>query len=102
VNAPHRHAAQVAAKPVLTPARLWDASVRRSIEDEIERLIGLLDLVEPDPDLEPWLAGDASNTGDRESDNCDLEEQHDAEPSEDGETVTWGDDLKSQEVLVSL
>jgi hypothetical protein len=29
-------------------ARLVDLSVRRSIEDEIERLISVLDFVEPD------------------------------------------------------
>jgi hypothetical protein len=41
-------------------ARLVDLSVRRSIEDEIERLISVLDFVEPDPDLEPslgWTVG---------------------------------------------
>lgn len=59
-------------------ARLSDPTVRRSIEDEIERLISLLDFVEPDPDLEPYLAGgiEVVGTNDREQDNCDLEEQH--------------------------
>ena len=40
----------------------FDPTVRRSIEDEIERLISLLDFLSPDPDLEdcadgePWLS----------------------------------------------
>lgn len=73
-------------------ARLSDPSVRRSIEDEIERLISLLDFVEPDPDLEPFLAGggEVCRTDDREEDDCDLEEQHDAEPSE-GDSCGWTD-----------
>ncbi len=56
-------------------ARLSDPVVRRSIEDEIERLIALLDLVDPDPDLEPWLAGGAEvcGTDDREGDSSDDE-----------------------------
>lgn len=56
-------------------ARLSDPTVRRSIEDEIERLISLLDFVEPDPDLEPWLAGggEVVGTDDREMDASDDE-----------------------------
>jgi hypothetical protein len=56
-------------------ARLVDPLVRRSIEDEIERLISLLDLAEPDPDFEPWLAGGAEVVGinDREGDASDDE-----------------------------
>lgn len=77
--------------------RLFDPAVRRSIEDEIERLISLLDLVEPDPDLEPYLAGgiEVVGTEDREQDDCDLEEQHDAEgycPEDYGETHSWSND----------
>jgi hypothetical protein len=84
-------------------ARLTDPSVRRSIEDEIERLISMLDYVEPDQDLEPWLAGgiEVVGTDDREEDNCDFEDGHDAEPDQcDGESVTWENDPQSQEVLV--
>jgi hypothetical protein len=42
---------------------------------------------------------------DREQDNCDLEDNHDAEGycmEDHGETVMWGDDMESQEVLVTL
>ncbi|WP_027057399.1 hypothetical protein [Mesorhizobium loti] len=55
--------------------RLSDPTVRHSIEDEIERLISLLDLTEPDPDCEPWLAGGAEVVGknDREGDASDDE-----------------------------
>ncbi|CAN7597013.1 hypothetical protein LJR234_004599 [Mesorhizobium amorphae] len=55
--------------------RLTDPLVRRSIEDEIERLISLLDFVEPDPDLEPYLAGrgEVVGTDDREGDDSDYE-----------------------------
>jgi hypothetical protein len=55
---------------------------RRQIEDGIEWLIGLLDGMEPDPDLEPSLAGSywaASGGDDRELDNSDDEDGHDAE-----------------------
>jgi hypothetical protein len=86
-------------------ARMQDPSVRRSIEDEIERLISMLDFVEPDQDLKPWLAGgiEVVGTDDREEDDCDLEDGHDAEPDQcDGETDTWENDPQSQEVPVSL
>lgn len=55
--------------------RLSDPTVRRSIEDEIERLISLLDLVDPDPDMEPYMAGGAEvvGTDDREGDTSELE-----------------------------
>ncbi|PZV35988.1 hypothetical protein [Mesorhizobium kowhaii] len=84
-------------------SRLSDPSIRRSIEEEIERLISLLDFVEPDPDLEPWLAGgiEVVGTGDREQDDCDLEEQHDAEgycPEDYGETLVWSNDPDQPQV----
>ncbi|UVK39934.1 hypothetical protein LHFGNBLO_001349 [Mesorhizobium sp. AR10] len=71
-------------------ALLSDPTVRRSIKDEIERLISLLDFVDGDPDLEPWLAGgrEVCCTDDREEDDCDLEEQHDAELPE-SESCAW-------------
>lgn len=46
---------------------------RRSLEDEIERLIGLLDAVDPDPDLED----------ESEDDDADLEDGGDTEPNGD-------------------
>ncbi len=72
-----------------------------------------LDLMEADCDLEEtaddepslgWVdRGNPGNTLDLELDNCDDEDGHDAEADVcDAETVMWGDDLKSQEVLVSL
>lgn len=60
----------------ITPA------TRRGIEDAIERLIALLDRLDPDADLEP--IGDDEETGDLEPDN-DGEENGDLEPSYDGE-----------------
>lgn len=76
-------------------------------------LITALDLMEADCDLEEtaddepslgWVdRGNPGNTLDLELDNCDDEDGHDAEADVcDGETVMWPDDLKSQEVLVSL
>lgn len=41
---------------------------RRAVEDEIERLIAMLDSMEPDPDLEPWLG-----SGDDREDQCEDE-----------------------------
>ena len=63
--------------------RLPDPTVRRAIEDEIERLISLLDVIDPDPDLEPWLAGGAEvvGTDDREGDTSDDEDGQDSEYS---------------------
>lgn len=54
---------------------LSDPSVRRSIEDEIERLMSMLDLMDGDPDLEPALAGgtEVVGTDDREGDSSDDE-----------------------------
>jgi len=45
---------------------LLDASVRRSIEDEIERLIALLDLLDGDPDLEDGRDDEPEET------DCDV------------------------------
>lgn len=55
--------------------RLSDPSVRRSIEDEIERLISMLDLVDGVADLDPALTGGAEvvGTDDREGDASELE-----------------------------
>lgn len=64
--------------------RQWRQSVEKRLNDLLDRamsLITALDLMEAD---------------------CDLEDSHDAEPSEDGESVMWHDDLKSQEVLAPL
>ena len=60
-----------------------DGRARRAIEAEIERLISLLDLMDPDPDLEPWLAGgtEVVDTLDKEQDTCDDEDDGSAEPS---------------------
>jgi hypothetical protein len=52
------------------------------------------------PDRGPGCHG--VECDDREADFCDDEDSHDAEPSEDGETGMWPDDLTNQTVLVSL
>ena len=66
---------------------------RRSIENEIERLIAMLDTYDPDPDLEPylgWTNGEAANDEHSLEGRADLEEQHDLELNEyDGETCQW-------------
>lgn len=55
---------------------------RAAIEDAIERLVNLLDQVDGDPDLEPYLSG-YENDDDREADAGDEAEVDDAdsEPS---------------------
>lgn len=57
--------------------------LRHRIEAEIDRLIGLLDVVDGDPDLEPWLAGIGGPDDDREGDPLDDGELDDSddEPS---------------------
>jgi hypothetical protein len=87
--------------------REWRQSVQKRLNDLLDRamsLITALDMMEVDCDLEE-TADDEPSLGcldDLEQDNCDFEEGGDAEPCPDiyGETVTWPDDLKSQEVLV--
>ncbi|RUV00543.1 hypothetical protein EOA79_20280 [Mesorhizobium sp. M1A.F.Ca.IN.020.03.2.1] len=68
-----------------------DSLARRAIEDEIERLISLLDLMEADCDLEDgaddepslgWCTGyGPGDTLDLEADDCDDEDDGTAEPS---------------------
>ncbi|MBN9550780.1 MAG: hypothetical protein J0H31_18400 [Alphaproteobacteria bacterium] len=70
---------------MILTSRLSDPTVRRSIEDEIERLIALLDYVEPEPDLEPWLAGgiEVVGMGDREGDDeRELDDEREADPAD--------------------
>ncbi|MFA6153162.1 hypothetical protein [Mesorhizobium sp.] len=73
-----------------------DLPMRRSIEDEIERVISKLDYFDADPDLEPWLAGgpEVVGTDDREGDYCDLEDMNNAEGScaEDYGDAAWSND----------
>ncbi|MFD1982647.1 hypothetical protein ACFSOZ_08155 [Mesorhizobium newzealandense] len=88
--------------------RQWRQSVEKRLNDLLDRvdramsLITALDLMEADCDLEE-TADDEPSLGcldDLELDNCDDEEGGDTEPDNFSETVMWGDDLKSQEVLV--
>ncbi|ESW91707.1 hypothetical protein X773_01120 [Mesorhizobium sp. LSJC285A00] len=86
--------------------RIWRQSVEKRLNDLLDRamsLITALDCMEADCDLEE-TADDEPSLGcldDLELDNADDEEGADAEPCPDtyGETVMWGEDLKSQEVL---
>lgn len=73
---------------------LPETTPRAAIATSIERLIDLLDAMEGDPDLEPYLAGFDHQTSDREDDAGDcpeiedehggniLDEPHDAEDDE--------------------
>ncbi|MER8746011.1 hypothetical protein NKH54_23425 [Mesorhizobium sp. M1004] len=116
--------------PKGTDPRVWRQSIEKRLNDLLDRAMSLvtaLDLMEADfcddeetGDDEPslgwahnggqsFLSGTAPNlpagdTCDLELDNADYEEGADAEPCPDtyGETAMGGDDLKSQEVLVSL
>ena len=95
--------------------RQWRQSLEKRLNDLLDRamsLITALDMMEIDCDLEDtaddepslgWVdRGQSGGTLDLELDNCDDEDGHDAEPSEDGEYIMWPNDLKSQEVLVRL
>ncbi|MES0016530.1 hypothetical protein [Mesorhizobium sp. M0036] len=92
--------------PKGTDPRIWRQSIEKRLNDLLDRamsLITALDLMQADCDLED-TADDEPSLGcldDLELDNADDEEGADAEPCPDtyGETVMWGDDLKSQEVL---
>lgn len=68
-------------------------SRRQAIEAEIERLIAMLDGLDPDPDLEPylgWAEGEAASDEHPSFNATDLEEQHDCEMDEcDQETEQW-------------
>lgn len=94
--------------PQGTDPRQWRQSVEKRLNDLLDRamsLITALDCMEADCDLEETADDEPSLLclDDREQDNCDDEDSHDAEPDQcDGESVMWPDDLKSQEVLVSL
>jgi len=62
---------------------------RRSIEDEIERLIAFLDMIDGDPDLE------ASGDDEPEETDCDLAGAYtDAEydPAAWGDSQSWSED----------
>jgi hypothetical protein len=107
--------------------RTWRQSVEKRLNELLDRamsLITALDMMEVDCELEDtaddepslgwghrggqsFLSGAAPNlppgdTCDLELDHCDDEDSHDAEPDPFGETDTWPENLKSQEVLVSL
>jgi hypothetical protein len=57
---------------------------RKAIEDQIEALIARLDDMEPDPDLEPEMAGWDGNTDDREGDD-----EREGDKSDDEPTLGW-------------
>lgn len=67
----------------LTEAPSGPLSLRDRLEGEIERLIALLDTLDGDPDLEPWLAGTDPADGDREGGDVldEGEPDSDSEPS---------------------
>ncbi len=93
MNAHHRQARNLLGCPHGVNPRIWRQSVERRLNDLLDRamsLITALDLMDTDCDLE---------------DTADDENDHDAEgedPDDCGETIMWGDDMQSQEVLVSL
>lgn len=101
--------------------RTWRQEVEKRLNDLLDRamsLITALDCMEADCDLEstdddePSLGWPDRGPGsygvqcdDREMDNCDDEDTHDAEGycmEDHGETIMWPDDPASQEVLVHL
>jgi hypothetical protein len=49
------------------------ASTRKKIERTLDKLIGLLDALDPDPDLEPSLGYNPYGSMDQESDDADNE-----------------------------
>ncbi|MEQ1943528.1 hypothetical protein ABMA32_14025 [Mesorhizobium sp. VNQ89] len=57
---------------------------RASIATTIERLISILDAMDPDPDLEPWLSGQLG-TGDLGDDREEECEDEGAQCDDEGE-----------------
>jgi len=70
----------------------WDDTppLRARVEDEIERLIALLDTLDGDENLEPSLGYNGQGaTDDREGDPCD-----EGEPDDDGEpSMGWANPM---------
>lgn len=61
-------------------------SLRTRLEVEVERMIALLDAMDGDPDLEPWLAENGAGVwDDREGGDDEGEPDVDSEPS-----LGWG------------
>lgn len=54
-------------------------SIRQQIEAEVERLLSLLDILDGDTDLEPYLTGDSDGMDDREGDDADGPEEDSGE-----------------------
>ncbi|MER8575329.1 hypothetical protein NKH19_25255 [Mesorhizobium sp. M1338] len=86
--------------------REWRQSVEKRLNDLLDRamsLITVLDLMEADCDLEE-TADDEPSLGCLDDLELDNANDGDAEPCPDtyGESVMWPEDMKSQEVLVSL
>lgn len=66
---------------------------RGAIATSIERLIDLLDAMEDDPDLEPYLAGESwTGNDDREDESDLLEDGADTEPNGDDADYTHAED----------
>ncbi|WP_117196394.1 hypothetical protein [Rhizobium terrae] len=73
-------------------------TARRRLEAKIEELIGLLDLVDGDENLEPYLAGfDEFSLDDREVEDENDEDGGDAEPEETDQDGDEEDGDKSED-----
>ena len=59
--------------------------VRAEIEDHIERLIAVLDEIDPDPDLEPWLGSGDDREDENEHGGDTVDEPHDQADEGDDE-----------------
>ena len=55
------------------PLTLSTTELRLFVKAEIERLLAVLDALDPDPDLEPSLGYSPTGSDDREGDGCDDE-----------------------------
>lgn len=66
---------------------------RAQVSAEIERMIDFLDGLDPDPDLEPYLAGVSGDGTDREGDECETHESDggcdDEDNADDEPSLGW-------------
>ena len=71
-------------------------SIRRAIEDEIARLVDLLDASEPDADLEPtlgWTAnGELGDRDDREGNLAGTASELEHDHADCGDAHAWSND----------
>lgn len=90
------HALKPAGIPVGINPQEWRQAIERRLNELLDQsfaLITALDLMEVDPDFEPYLADtwgdDREEENEHHDGNPDDEDGRDAEPENDHETLQW-------------